>query len=118
MEQRTAIQSALMGSRQQNRPHTAPQPVNIPTGLNSAGVSHRPQSTPRSIAAQPRNIRNAEPTYDQDYDPIPAVRTRPEPTYHSLSAGARNPSHRPGMQNGDQGGNNSDSGSSNRFRRS
>lgn len=117
-EQRTALQNAMATSREhqhQPRVSTPPQTVNIPTGFNSAGVSHRSnQSTPRSVAAQPRTLRGNELPAEQDFDPIANGRnTRPDPTYHTLTA--RPPANRPNG-NGEGGGNSNGSAPTNQRR--
>lgn len=122
-EQRTALQNAMATSREhqhQPRVSTPPQTVNIPTGFNSSGVSHRNNPTnPRSVAAQSRNLRGNEPPAEPDFDPIGSGRnnTRPDPTYHTLSASGRTPVNRPGGNNGEGSGNSNGSAPNNNQRR-
>ena len=107
-EQRTAFQKAVSATREtQNQRMPAPQPVNIPTGYNSAGMQHRnsQQTNPRSVAAQPRPMRGSELPVEQDFDNVNNGRSnvRPDPTYHTLTASGR----RPGTPDGNAGTNSS-----------
>ena len=79
----------------------APRPTAIPNTLNTTGFSNRPAARPAS--ASPRGTRSPAvvPVNEDDdiFDPAPPQRsnTRPEPTYHSLSARPRvnNPGNNP-----------------------
>lgn len=113
-EQRTTLQHAL--SAQPQRLNTPPQTVNIPTGFNSAGISHRAGGNqPRSIAAQQRGMRGADLPAEAEYEqPISSGRNaRPDPTYHSLTAAGRSSPHRTG--GGEGGANGSGPNSHRRF---
>ncbi len=105
-EQRTPIQKAMSAYQarqpqpQQPRTSLPPQPMNVPAGLNSGAVQHRPAQTMQRSAAAPHarpTQRPIDPTLDADYDqPAP-----PEPTYHRLSMSARPSVNRP-VSNGDK----------------
>jgi hypothetical protein len=115
-EQRTALQKAMAVSRenQHHRMPAPPQTVNIPTGFNSSGVQHRnPTPAPRSVAAQPRNMRNNEPPAEMDFENLGNNRNnaRPDPTYHTLTASGR----RPGQGDGNTGSNGSPANGQRRF---
>jgi hypothetical protein len=110
VEQRTPLQNAIDASaRQPRQPVQTTQPMNIPAGLNSAGIPPR-ASMSRSMSAS-RGGRPA-PADEPDYIPDNASRGRPDPTYHSLSM-----SNRPPIKKGGSGSNDSNSGS-NRYPRS
>jgi hypothetical protein len=106
MEQRTAFQKAMSASRdnQHQRMPVPPQTVNIPTAFNSSGMQHRnTPANPRSVAAQPRTMRNAEPPVEIDFENLSNGRNaRPDPTYHTLTASGR----RPGNSDNNSGGSN------------
>ncbi len=109
-EQRTAIQNAIDATRQSQprQPVQTTQPMNIPAGLNSAGIPPRP-SVSRSMSGS----RPARPSYDEEDEfSNSASQGRPDPTYHSLSMSAR-----PQVKNGSGGSNSNDNTGSNRYRR-
>ncbi|MBE0696566.1 MAG: hypothetical protein IH586_06555 [Anaerolineaceae bacterium] len=106
LEQRTALQSAMTASSA--RPRTQAQtnqPMSIPTSLNSAAIPQR-GSMSRSAAPNPRINRSM--MEDADYG-AEALRSRPDPTYHSLSMNARPAVNTPPGET---------AGVNNRFRRS
>jgi hypothetical protein len=86
-EQRTALQNAMSASaRQPRQPAQPTQPMNIPAGLNSAGIPPRPAMS-RAMSGS-----RARPGAPVDENTDTTVRNgRPEPTYHSLSMSARPP---------------------------
>lgn len=95
-EQRTTLQKAITPRRetQQQRMPAPPQTVMIPTSFNSAGVQHPPSPTnPRSVAAQPRTVRNSQPPAELESEILGNGRTNvhPEATYHTLTASGRRP---------------------------
>jgi hypothetical protein len=106
-EQRTALQNALSPSARPSRqPAQTMQPMNIPAGLNSAGIPPRPALS-RAMSAS-RSSRPA-PADEPELAPEPPARGHPDPTYHSLSMSAR-PPVKDGKPNEDPG--------ANRYRRS
>ncbi len=108
-EQRTAIQNAIDATRQSQprQPVQTTQPMNIPAGLNSAGIPPRP-SVSRSMSGS----RTARPSYgEEDEYSDNASNARPDPTYHSLTMSAR-----PQVKNGSGGSNSTDHSGANRYR--
>lgn len=88
----------------------APQPMSIPASLNSTSI---PQRGSLSRAAAPVARGNRSVIEEADFN-AEALRTRPEPTYHSLSMNAR-----PAVNTGSNGVSNENAGANNnRFRRS
>jgi len=123
-EQRTVLQNAVSSSYAQQRQPARPaipshQPMNVPAGLSSGAVQHRPNLSRNASTSQrsiPRTIDNArtiDNVVDNEYDQ-PARPARPEPTYHSLSMNAR-PAARPNA-NGENIGSNSENGNPRRYR--
>jgi len=87
-EQRMVMQNAISpSSRVQHLPAQSNRPMSIPASLNSAGIPARP-SMSRSASASSRGSRPVV-AEEPEYIPEPQARTRPEPTYHSLSMSAR-----------------------------
>ncbi len=107
--QRTILENALNASaRQPRQPVHTQQPMNIPASLNSAGIPPRP-SVARSMSASRGNRPAAS---DEDDYADNASRSRPDPTYHSLSM-----SSRPPVKNGGNGSGSVENTGANRFRR-
>lgn len=105
--QRTAIQNAMSASAARPRPQMqSSQPISIPASLNSAAI---PQRTPLSRSAAPASRPNRTLGEDTEYGTDLQNRTRPEPTYHSLSMNAR-----PAVNANSNSG---DTANANRFRR-
>jgi hypothetical protein len=119
-EPRTALQSALEAANVRPRTPVQPtQPMRIPTGMTTSAIPPRP-SLARSASASSRYNRAstpaAPPVEEEEYMSDAPVRSRAEPTYHSLSMSAR-PSVR--SNGGKSGGSGSgDGAAANRFRRS
>ncbi len=109
-EQRTALQSAMSASaasRARAQIQHNNQPLSIPASLNSAAIPQRGTMS-RSAAPAPRMNRSMmEDSADYSTE---ALRSHPEPTYHSLSMNSPRPAVKP------QGGENP--GPTNRYRRS
>jgi hypothetical protein len=96
MVQRTALQSAVAASQArqsqvQNRvPAQTIQPMNIPAGLNSAGLSARPSYSRSAAGQNAAGARSNRPVVDEpEYVPETPSRGRPDPTYHTLSMSQR-----------------------------
>lgn len=87
-QQRTALQSAINATaarQSQNRVQTpTAHPTSIPNGLGSAGIPARPAMS--RAASSPRSSR---PVEEPEYVNENAVRTRAEPSYHSLGMSTR-----------------------------
>jgi len=93
VEQRTAIQNAMSASasaRPQRQSYQQQQQMNIPASLNNAGIPARPSMSRSASSANSRNnTRSMISDEPAEYIPESQGRGRPEPTYHSLSMGAR-----------------------------
>jgi hypothetical protein len=106
--QRTVLQGALEASAARARVPVQPtQPMmNIPATLNAPGIPARP-AVSRSASASARYNRGSAPADEVDYgvENTNVPRSRPEPTYHSLSMSARPPVNG-GGSTGNSGNNN------------
>jgi hypothetical protein len=109
-EQRTAFQNALSASaRQPRQPVQTTQPMNIPAGLNSAGIPARPSAS-RAMAGS----RGTRPAVQEteEYENTNSGYARSEPTYHSMSMSARPP-----VKTAGSNPNTNDNNANNRYRR-
>lgn len=92
VEQHTPLERAMSSTTKAVRANTqtqvhATQPMSIPASLNSSAIPARP-NTPRAAAPNTRYSRSM--VDDQDHNiSEPSMRSRPEPTYHSLSMSSR-----------------------------
>ncbi len=99
-EQRTALQQAIAASsrqsaasaRQPRQPVQPTQPMNIPASFNSAGIPPRPAVSRSMSGSRPTRPSIAD---EEDYSDDSSSRSRPDPTYHTLSMSPR-PSVRSG----------------------
>jgi hypothetical protein len=123
VEQRLPLQNAMSNYTSprpiQTRPAIpAPSMHNIPASLNSGAAQHRP-SMSRSTSAQPRPApRSIDNTPENEYEPGQPLRpARPEPTYHSLSMGARPaPNNRPNPNSDNGSGSGPENNNARRYR--
>ena len=112
-EQRTQFQNAMhYGARQSQQ---RAQSMNVSAGLNSNAVSHRANLS-RAASTQPRTGNRNTDVLENEYEPVQSGRNpRPEPTYHTLSMGARQNANRTSAESNNPYPN-SDNNNSRRYR--